>query len=313
VTAGPPAAGRAEWSPEHPVTEAHAAELIAGQFPPLRGAPVEALATGWDNTVFLVGGRWVFRFPRRAVALGGLRREVDVLPRLASRLPLPIPLPEFLGVPSGSYPWPFWGARLIAGRELAEADLADTGRAAAAAQAGEFLRALHHPDLAAAAGPGLPVDPMKRADPGVRVPMARARLARLERDGVWPADPAVIGFLADAAAIGPPPGPPVLVQGDLHIRHLLVDASGRACGVIDWGDVCLADPAVDLSLAFGGFAGPARAALLDAYGPVSAERAARARVLAIFLCAALSEYALAEGRHLLLRESLAGISRAVAD
>ena len=103
----------------------------------------------------------------------------------------------------------------------------------------------------------------------------------------------------------------MLVHGDLHQRHLLLDGDGRACGVIDWGDVCLADPALDLSLAYSGFTGAARQALLDAYGwPVPPERAARARVLAVFLSAVLAEYAHDENRPRLLREALAGISRA---
>jgi aminoglycoside phosphotransferase (APT) family kinase protein len=41
----------------------------------------------------------------------------------------------------------------------------------------------------------------------------------------------------------------VLCHGDLHVRHLLVDGDGSAAGVIDWGDLCLADAAVDLSIA----------------------------------------------------------------
>jgi len=100
------------WDPERVVSADEAADLIAGQFPRLRDAPVEALATGWDNTVFLVGGQWIFRFPRRAVALPGVEREIHLLPLLAPRLSLPVPVPEFAGRPSPAFPWPFWGARL---------------------------------------------------------------------------------------------------------------------------------------------------------------------------------------------------------
>jgi aminoglycoside phosphotransferase (APT) family kinase protein len=331
-----------EWEPEHAVSAAEAGELIGAQFPPLRDAAVEPLATGWDNTVFLVGGEWVFRFPRRTIALAGLTREMTVLPRLAPSLPLPIPVPEFEGRPSAGYPWPFWGARHVPGRELAEARPADDARTVAASGLGEFLRALHDPRLVAEVGDGLPYDPLRRADPAVRAPLARERLARLARDGVWDPDPAVERLLGKGESLGPPttgsdprtprdqtrerarvvrteerrplsaPSPAaVVVHGDLHVRHLLVDAEGRAAGVIDWGDLCLADPAVDLSIAYGGFAGPARTALLSAYGEVDAERETRARVLAVFLCAALAEYAAGTNRESLLAESLAGIARAV--
>ncbi|GAT65065.1 aminoglycoside phosphotransferase [Planomonospora sphaerica] len=303
-----------EWAAEQDVREDDAAALVGGQFPDLRGAPVRLLATGWDNTVHLVGERWAFRFPRRAVALPGVEREIATLPVLAERLPLALPVPVRVGRPSEAYPWPFWGAELIPGEELAEAELSADGRMRAAAGLGAFLRALHDPELAAEAGGGLPVDPMRRADPGVRAAMARERLGRLVRRGAWTPDPAVDRLLADGEKAGPPPGPAVVSHGDLHLRHLLVGPDGRATGVIDWGDLCRADPAVDLSLAYAGFDGDARTALLSAYGrPVNAGRELAARVLAVCLCAVLADYAESTGRTRLLAASLSGLRRAVGD
>ena len=87
----PDGAPRLQWEAEQPVSASLAARLIASQFPRLRGAPVEPLATGWDNTVYLVDDEWVFRFPRREIALPGIQREIAVLPLLAPRLPLPVP------------------------------------------------------------------------------------------------------------------------------------------------------------------------------------------------------------------------------
>ncbi|HEU5032969.1 MAG TPA: phosphotransferase [Spirillospora sp.] len=301
-----------EWEPEHEVTAEAAAALIGGRFPALAGAPVEALAIGWDNTVFLVGGEWAFRFPRRRIAVAGVEREIAVLPAIAPSLPLPIPVPRFAAGPSDEFPWPFWGARMIPGRELAEVRPADEDRTALAEQVGAFLRALHAPALAARAGKGLPHDPMARADPAVRAERTFPRLDSLVRLGVWKRDTAVTDLLADARHRDAPDGEPVIVHGDLHVRHLLLAPDGRAAGVIDWGDVCLADPAVDLSIAYGGFAGTARAALLAAYGPVPPEREAAARVLALNLSATLAEWAASTGREELLAEALAGMGRAAA-
>jgi aminoglycoside phosphotransferase (APT) family kinase protein len=80
--------------------------------------------------------------------------------------------------------------------------------------------------------------------------------------------------------------------------------------VIDWGDVCLADPAVDLCLGYAAFAGPARAAFVAAYGPVGAERELRARALAVRLAGLLACYAAAEHLAALLAESLTALGRA---
>ena len=299
-----------EWVPDRVVSPADAAALIGAQFPDLRGAPVEPLATGWDNTVHVVGGQWVFRFPRRAVAVPGVAREIAVLPRLAGRLPLPVPVPELVGQPTETYPWPFWGARRIPGVELADSRLPDDGRTAAAIGVGRFLRALHDPGLVGLAGDDPVHDPMRRGDPAVRAGKARAVLDSVAARGVGVPD--VAALLARAERADPPAGPAVLSHGDLHVRHVLVDGAGQAAGVIDWGDLCLADPAVDLSLAYAAFSGPAREALLAAYGIVPPERELAARVLAVSLCASLADYAADDDRPVLLREALAGLARAAA-
>lgn len=299
------------WAPEREVTARTAAALIEKRFPELGGATVERLAAGWDNTVFLVAGEWVFRFPRRRIAVPGVEREIAVLPVLAPRLPLPVPVPRFAGEPSDDFPWPFWGARMISGRELADVAPPDGRRAGLAAEAGAFLRALHDPALAVEAGDVLPHDPMGRGDPAKRASLTSGRLTTLAGLGIWERDRAVEEFLAGAGSWEPPGGDPVISHGDLHVRHLLLGPGLRAAGVIDWGDVCLADPAVDLSLAYAAFAGEARAAFLAEYGPVPPERTRTARVLALNLSATLAEYAASTGRGALLAESLAGIGRAL--
>ena len=304
------------WDAEHALDATAARALLAGQFPDLALASVQPLGIGFDNTVYLIDDVWVFRFPRREVAVPLMERELAVLPGLAPRLPLPVPVPELIGHAAEGYPWPFWGARLVPGVELADAGLADGGREALGAEVGGFLRVLHDPVVAQDLGGTLPHDPMHRGTPSTRGPMARAALDRLAARGTWDADSdldrRIDQVIAAADPLPPPTGEPVLVHGDLHLRHLMVGPGGRAAGVIDWGDCCLADPALDLSLAYGAFSGSARDALLSAYGgPVDEERELRARLLALALCSALADYADLEHFPALLAESLAGLARAV--
>lgn len=305
------------WDAEHVVDEASARALLGAQFPQLDLRTIELVGVGWDNTVYAVDEVWVVRFPRRQMAADMFDREVALLPRLAPLLPLAVPVPELIGVPAHGFPWPFWGGRLVPGVELAEAGLPEDARVGLARQVAGFLRALHQPQVASMLGEGLPTDPMKRGDPAVRGAKTLETLDRLVAHGVVdrrsPVGRAVDELLAEAASLGAADGERVLVHGDLHLRHLLVDRGGQASGVIDWGDACLADPSVDLSLGYAVFSGAAREAFFEAYaGDVDEARELRARVLAVNLCCALAEYAHTEEEPRLLAESLAGIARSVA-
>ena len=260
-----------EWSPEIVVEEPLARRLLAAQFPGLEVASMRLAGEGWDNTAWLVDERWLFRFPRREIALDGIARELRVLPVLAPLLPLPIPQPVFVGRPSPAFPWPFFGGPLVPGRELAEARLDDDGRAGLARPLGRFLRALHEAKIPVE----LPVDPISRADMRVRVPRARERLAEL---GYAP--PGADDVLAAGIEL-PPSERLTLVHCDLHLRHAFVEY-GQLSGVIDWGDVCQSDPAVDLVLVWCTLPPAARHAFFDEYWTsAGVGAAARASALAL--------------------------------
>ena len=291
-----------EWSPEIVVDEALARRLLAAQFPELDVGELRLAGEGWDNTAWLADGEWLFRFPRREIALNGVRRELALLPRLAPLLPLPIPRPDFVGAPTAEFPWPFFGGLVVPGVELAEAGLDDEARAALAQQLGRFLRVLPCAQLDVE----LPVDPLRRADMGFRVGMARERLAELG------GAPAGTEDVLEAALALPPPERLALVHGDLHLRHVFVDEGGLS-GVIDWGDVCRADPAIDLVLVWCALPAAARPSFFAEYGEVPEDGLLRARVLSIFLCAALALHARHEGLEHVERESLAGLERTLAE
>jgi aminoglycoside phosphotransferase (APT) family kinase protein len=293
-----------EWAAEITVDEPLARRLIGSQFPEVEVEPLTLLGEGWDNTVWLAGGRWVFRFPRREFALAGFAREMAALPALAPRLPLPVPAPVWLGTPADGFPWPWFGAPLVPGIE--PLGLGEAARRGLARPFARFLRALHDEP----AIDGLPDDPMGRADMAIRVPRTEESLVDLEREGLW-RTPRPVAALLDEAASLPRPEPVSVVHGDLHMRHLLVDGSGELSGVIDFGDICVGDPAVDLSLLWSLLPPAGRADFLHEYGPLRDDQLVRARVLAINLCAILALYAHHEAMTAVEREAFAGLERAV--
>jgi aminoglycoside phosphotransferase (APT) family kinase protein len=285
--------------------------LLEAQFPELDASSARLLAEGWDNAVWVVEERWGFRFPRREIAVPLVARELAVLPRLAPLLPIPVPAPELVGEPSDLFPRPFFGAPLLPGAELADAELSDDARDELGARLGEFLRALHAPGVREQADPDrrLPLDPNWRADMAVRVPRTRERLAGLS-DLTREESRAAERILREAELL-PPSSAHALVHGDFHVRHVLVE-DGRVTGVIDWGDVCVGDPSIDLQLAWSLLPAERRAVFLDAYGPVDEVTQLRARVLAVFFCALLADYARAQGLPGLERETRGGLVRALA-
>jgi aminoglycoside phosphotransferase (APT) family kinase protein len=294
------------WSADVVVDELLVRRLLA-QFSGLERASLRPLAEGWDNAVWVVDERYAFRFPRREIAIPGVERELAVLPRLSPLLPVPVPVPVFVGRPANGYPWPFFGAELLPGIEAGDANLGDDERIEVALQLAGFLRTLHSLELDVP----LPVDANQRTDASRRIAMAREELAEVDQLGLWRA-PSELERLFEAAERLPPPEPPVLVHGDLHFRHVLVDGPA-VTGVIDWGDVCRSDPAIDLPLLWS-FVPPAgRSAFLDAYGAVTEAQLLRARVLAIQLCAVLARYGHLEGHEGVEREGLAGLVRALDD
>lgn len=299
-----------QWDAEITVDEQLARELIVTRFPDLDASELRRLGEGWDNVVWVTRDGVAFRFPRREVAVAGVEREIALLPALRPRLPLPVPDAAFASGPSNDFRWPWFGSHLIEGRELAATALDDHERIALATQLGSFLRTLHGLPLHPAEEAELPLDPFGRTDMAVRVPKTREALAAAEL--LWTPPRAAaeqLGCLLDEAEGLPPPATVTLVHGDLHARHVLVEPGGTLAGVIDWGDICRADPTADLSPVWSALPAAGREAFFAAYGQVGQASLLRARVLALFLCATLGVYARSTGQAALEREMLDGLRR----
>ena len=174
------------------------------------------LGEGWDSTADLVDGRWVDRRPRRPEIEPQLRRETAVMPWLAPQLPLPVPVPAILSTEP-----------LVVRHELVPGEELTSFTATQGRQLGEFLRALHSISTAEAEQLGvstrsLPIDRF-RAEVLPHVPEGAALLARL------------VSLPEDT-----------LVHGDIGPEHVL-GRDGVLTGVIDFGDLHIGDPAVDLA------------------------------------------------------------------
>ncbi len=298
------------WTAEQAVTAGLAQELIESQFPLLAPARPQLLGVGWDNTAFLLNDAHVFRFPRRQIAVDLLLAEARVLPAIALRLPLNVPVPIFQGQPEQRFPWPFAGYRMLAGRTACRADLDESDRAKLAEPLARFLAALHGIPAGDAVACGAQPDGLGRLDVDRRAPQIQERLRQIVGLGLVGDIRPWTRILDEAAAVDrktraeQPAASNTLVHGDLYARHLLVDDARRLSGVIDWGDVHLGDPAIDLSLACGFLPPGARDAFCAAYGPVDPATWRLARFKALLTAVMLVVYGHDIGDFDLRREGL---------
>lgn len=72
-----------------------------------------------------------------------------------------------------------------------------------------------------------------------------------------------------------------LVHGDFYVRHLLIGEERQLAGVIDWGDLHVGDPAIDLAIAHSFLPTNAHSSFKQAYGEISNETWGLAKLRAI--------------------------------
>jgi aminoglycoside phosphotransferase (APT) family kinase protein len=166
-----------QWEADIQFSEQDVFILIGQQFPALAPIRIKMLGTGWDNVAFLVNERLVFRFPRRLIAASLLKREVRMLPLLAPHLPVQIPIPEYVGYPTDTYPYVFAGYPLLAGITACRCFCSHDERVALAVPIARFLSALHHIPVDSATLQWPPRDDIARADVGGRAATVKERLS----------------------------------------------------------------------------------------------------------------------------------------
>jgi aminoglycoside phosphotransferase (APT) family kinase protein len=269
-----------------------AARVIETQFPALAPAAVSYLGQGYDSVAFDVNGRWVFRFPMREEVEAQLLVEWRILPQLAGS-PIPVPDFQFHGRPSPEFPRHFGGYPMLPGvPSLAIPSAAIPTPAATAI--GRFLAWLHARPVEDAMDAGVPRQNPQTVLEELRT-AAEADLGRIDALGRWPAS-TWLPLISDAPPR--PSGADALVHGDLAAEHLLYDTATQSFrGAIDWSEIAIGDPAVDLAAALHWGDARIAAAILQSYGPVSDDVLDRARVIAACRGAADIVFGLETRRH----------------
>jgi aminoglycoside phosphotransferase (APT) family kinase protein len=232
--------------------------LLQSQLPQWASLSIEPVASaGTENAIFRLGDDMAVRLPRRP---GGAEQSEKLhrwLPALGPSLPLAVPVPLARGTPTAEYPAHWSVCAWLEGTPASSAPLADPVQAALALAG--FVSALQRIDASGGPVPGhhcfFRGVPLAARDAQVRSALESLR-------GVI--DTQAVASAWSAALAAPPwPRPPVWIHGDLRSDNLLV-VQGELRAVIDFGGLCVGDPACDLILAWDLFTAGSRAAFRSA-------------------------------------------------
>lgn len=238
--------------------------LLREQTPRWADLPLApAGVTGTDHAVHRLGDDLVLRVPRTDRAAASLEGELASVRRVDGLLPVAVPGYVHEGRPGAGYPFPWAVLRWVDGEDAWSArDQLD--EPATAARLAEDLAAVVTALRAA------PTEGVRRRDAGQRGGPVEGVLERIDLwlgGGAGPL-PAVVDeeavrevvaaarAVTDAAPYGEGAAY-VLTHGDLIPGNLVVQG-GRLVGVIDWGYLSAADPALDLVPAWAVLAPSAR-------------------------------------------------------
>jgi len=218
-------------------------QLIEEQFAQWADLPIQAVVeSGWDNRTFRLGDHMVVRLPSAEAYSAQVEREQRWLPTLAPSLPQPIPTPVAIGEPSFGYPWRWSIYRRLEGTPALPKRIGSLP--VFARDLAGFLRSLHA--ISSEGGPLPGPDNFYRGssltvyDSETRkaIEVLAAQINAKTVTAVW-----------EAALASRWSHAPVWVHGDMSVGNLLV-SDGRLCGVIDFGQLCVGDPACDLAPAW---------------------------------------------------------------
>jgi aminoglycoside phosphotransferase (APT) family kinase protein len=252
-------------------------EILGDQQPHLAHETIQIMEAGWDNVMARIGDDLAIRLPRRALAEPLLINEQKWLPFLAPQLPIAIPVPLYCGTPTPAYPFVWSLLKWLPGQA---ADLAPPASDQAKALS-HFLTKLHTlpvPD-------GAPENAVRDCALSAKGDDIAARMRALS-------DEPLVNDAIKAAWLTAIAQPAALkscwVAGDIHARNVLV-SNGKISAFIDWGDMCIGDPASDLASIWALFADPeARVTVIREYS-MSDDLVIRALGWAIFYGVLLTE------------------------
>ncbi len=225
--------------------------LIDSQFPKWQHLSIIPVReSGWDNRTFKLGNKMLIRLSSAEPYEHQVEKEQLWLPRLSPQLTLPIPLPIALGQPGYGYPFKWSIYHWLEGDSISfsiNLNLVDIAEKLTA-----FLIALHK--IKTTDGPLAGKQNFYRGG-CLAIYDHETKLAMQSLNNKI--DISACRAIWNTSLESSWDLPPLWVHGDISSGNLLVK-EGKLYGVIDFGQLCIGDPACDLAISWTLFHGKSR-------------------------------------------------------
>lgn len=296
-----------KWHADIQVTDELVKACLQEQFPTLMPlTEIKCIGEGWDNKVYLVNKKIIFRFPRRKIAVELIERENQVLKVLPSLIAsnIAIPNPRYIGYATPRYPYPFQGYEILEGVSGCHAQLTEQERIASLAPLANFLKQLHSIDEAQALGIGARSQVFDRTIVTNTVNTLNERIDKIISKKLYNINKDCFKHeITLAEKIMLPMNDKCLIHGDLYCRHLMFN-QGKLTGIIDWGDTGINNKSVDLAVIWSFYPRECHKQFFEIYGVVDAAAWQYARFLGLYSAFILILYGHDTGDSMLVTEAV---------
>lgn len=243
-------------------------ELLFSQFS-VHAKNIQFLGEGFDNTAFLINDEFVFRFPHRNEALICMENEIMLLPYLSSKLSFSIPSPTLIGHATSTYPYPFAGYKILPGEILSKTRRPLINHSNFSKTLGSMLKALHslqildNHRLLLKGEHDWRLNVVQRTE---KIKETLEKYADYYIDNGFEIE-SLLSRMNYFKNLNTGCKEPSYIHGDLYAKHIIIN-NGLPTGLIDWGDLHIGHPGIDLSVGIMIFSKEYQKIFFDSYGSV---------------------------------------------
>lgn len=236
------------WDKEIEINEKIVSALITEQFNIIIRS-IRLIGQGFDNYAYLINGDLIFRFPRRKISDLLLSSEATILPYIGKLLDFPISYPRYFGKASDLFPHQFLGYPFMKGSSICDQILPPFDNEKFAKDFALALKKLHSIQIHENHLEGY--NDTWRLDVDNRILRLKTYLDQYKDIFVKAGFDTnmILNLIKKLPELKLSTEAKSYVHGDLYSKHILIDEHNIFAGIIDWGDVHVGNPAIDISSA----------------------------------------------------------------